>query len=146
MGEALKAGIRVQEFWDLTPAEVTLAIEAAVWQAEQDHRMRAWAVWHVAALSRTKRLPALSRLIQSPEAKPLSEEEAVERRSEFEEMSGRWNTLTPSPSPKMRGEKTLTPSPSPKGRGEKTLTPALSQRERGKCAFTPGPLPKGKGK
>ena len=66
--------------------------------------MRAWAVWHVAALSRVKRLPALSRLIQAPEAKPLSEEEAVERRSEFEEMSGRWKTLTPALSLWERGK------------------------------------------
>lgn len=102
--EALKAGVRVQEFWDLTPAEATMAIEAAIWQAEQEHRMRAWAVWHVAALSRVKKLPALSRLIQSPEAKPLSEEAAVDRRSEFEEMSGRWKTLTPGPLPKGKGK------------------------------------------
>ncbi|MBI4674381.1 MAG: DEAD/DEAH box helicase, partial [Chloroflexi bacterium] len=53
--------------------------------------------------------------------------------------------LTPSPSPKGRGEWSLTPSPSPKGRGEWSLTPSPSPKGRGEWSLTPGPSPKGRG-
>lgn len=47
--------------------------------------------------------------------------------------------LTPSPSPRGRGEDALTPGPSPRGRGEDTLTPGPSPKGRGGPILSPSP-------
>jgi hypothetical protein len=92
--EALRAGIPIGEFWDMTPRETVLVIEAAAWRAEQAQRGRAWLAWHVAALSRATRLPPLSRLFRLPGAKRLEGEDLEKRRREFEGMKQKFEKLT----------------------------------------------------
>jgi hypothetical protein len=86
LGEALKCGVGALEFWALTPREVYAAIEAAGWRLEQEHRRAGWLAWHVAALSRAKRLPALARMMGGGKAKALTSEELETRRQEYGEI------------------------------------------------------------
>lgn len=74
----------------MTPRETMQTIEAATWRLEQEQRERAWLAWHVAALSRAKKLPPLGRLLKSPEAKDLSGDELERRQEEFESMTANW--------------------------------------------------------
>ena len=53
---------------------------------EREHRRDAWLAWHIAALSRAKRLPALQRLLGSGKARALEGEELECRRRERDEM------------------------------------------------------------
>lgn len=76
----------VEAFWRLTPKETFAAIDAAAWRQDVDHRRNAWLAWHVAALSRAKRLPSLKRLVEPKDAKPLHGEELERRRQERDDM------------------------------------------------------------
>jgi len=67
-----------------------MAIEAAAWRMEQAQRGRAWLAWHIAALTRAKRLPRFQQLVGVHDAKPLEGDELAERRREFEEMTQAW--------------------------------------------------------
>ena len=69
----------------MTPRETVRVIEAAAWRLEQAHRDRLALAWHIAALMRTKKLPALERLLKPP-PKPLTGAELETRRREFEDM------------------------------------------------------------
>lgn len=59
----------------MTPRQLERAIRARVTQADREHNKLAWLAWHVAALSRAKKLPKLEALfvktrrqtVQSPE-------------------------------------------------------------------------------
>lgn len=82
-------GLAVEEFWALTPREMRLVFEARAEQARLAHRQRAWLAWHVAALTRAKRMPPLARLIPAPPARKLTAEEKERRAREFEEMKQR---------------------------------------------------------
>ena len=75
----------------MTPTETFMTIEAAAWHREQEHRLRAWLAWQTARLGRLKKFPTYDSLIKAPEAKALSDEEAIERRSEFEELKAKWH-------------------------------------------------------
>jgi hypothetical protein len=86
MVEALKCGVSVQAFWGMTPRETAAVIEAAAWRFDQEQRGRAWLAWHVAVLSRMKKIPPLQKLLANPKAKALSGEELEKRRQEFGEM------------------------------------------------------------
>ncbi len=79
----------------MTPVEVYMAIEASVWRMEREQRMTAWAVWHIAALTRARKMPALQALLKQPAAKALTPEEAEEKRAEFETMRQRWQAIRP---------------------------------------------------
>ena len=70
------------EFWDLTPRETWITIEAAGWRAERDARRDVALAWHVAALARTKILPSLRQLLHPPKARKLEGEELERRRAE----------------------------------------------------------------
>ena len=84
--QSLKCGIGVREFWSLTPRETYMVLEAATWRLEREHRRDAWLAWHIAALSRAKRLPPLQRLIAPGKARALQGEELERRRSEHREI------------------------------------------------------------
>ncbi len=88
--QALHAGVSLSVFWDLTPRETVQTIEAVNWRLEQDQRARAWLAWHVAALSRAKRMPLLSRMVNPPAARRLPPDEAEVRRKEFADMRAKW--------------------------------------------------------
>lgn len=84
MGEALRAGLTVAEFWDLTPRETERVLDAAAWRREQAHRRDLSLAWHTAALMRTRRLPSLAHLLRPPSQ--VANVPIEERRKEFEEM------------------------------------------------------------
>lgn len=83
---ALKCGVGVLEFWSLTPRETYAVIEASSCRLEREHRRDAWLAWHIAALSRAKRLPPLQRLIAPGKARALKGEELERRRAEHREI------------------------------------------------------------
>jgi len=85
--EALKLGVTVGEFWDMTPRETFMALNASVWRIEQEMARSLVLAWNIAALERTKRLPPLSKLLA-----PVSDKKQVpieDRRNEFEELKDR---------------------------------------------------------
>ena len=73
----------------MTPKETFEYIEAFTWRMDQEQRERIWTVWHIAAFTRAKRLPAYETLIQPKDGKQLSEEEKRIRQEEFEELRKR---------------------------------------------------------
>jgi len=77
--------VTVSEFWELTPRETFAVIDAALWREERQQRRDVALAWHVAALSRTKRLPSLKQLLNTKPAKPLKGKELERRRKEFRE-------------------------------------------------------------
>jgi hypothetical protein len=70
----------------MTPREMFAAIEAVSWRLEREHRRDAWLAWHIAALSRAKRMPPLQRLIAPGKARALDGEELERRRAEHREI------------------------------------------------------------
>jgi hypothetical protein len=95
--DALRAGLSVQEFWALTPRETWMTLEARAWRLQREsertgelirlaQKMLGWLAWHVAALQRSKRLPALQRLLGGGQTVELTPDEAAERKAEFEEL------------------------------------------------------------
>ena len=77
----------VGEFWDMTPRETFMALNAAVWRIEQEMARSLSLAWNIAALERTKRLPSLSKLLA-----PVADKQQApieERRREFEELKDR---------------------------------------------------------
>lgn len=77
----------VAEFWDQTPRETYLAIEAALWRDERAQRQQMAQAWYTAALTRTKKLPTLKQLTGIGTAKPLKGREFERRRKELKEMA-----------------------------------------------------------
>lgn len=82
------------EFWDLTPHETYLAIEAALWRDQQRQRQDIVLAWRTAALTRAKKMPSLAQLLAGP-AKPLTGQDLERRRREFKEMSATFDMSTP---------------------------------------------------
>lgn len=85
--EALRAGVDVLTFWNLTPAETVQTIEAAAWRERQERKARLSLAWHTAALSRAKRMPSHERLLKPP---PTPEELAQMKR-DHSQMVEAWN-------------------------------------------------------
>jgi hypothetical protein len=78
--------VPVLAFWDLTPRETYMTIEAAVWRDERQQRQIIAQAWGTAALTRAKRLPGLRQLLAGP-GKALKGRELEKREQEFEELS-----------------------------------------------------------
>lgn len=55
------------EFWASTPYLTKLAVEAHVSRQQHVHALSLFTAWHVAALSRQKRLPDLKKLLSRAE-------------------------------------------------------------------------------
>jgi len=83
----LRAGIGVLEFWDQTPRETFMAIDAAIWREEVRQKQNLTLAWQTAALTRAKRLPSLKQLLNTKPAKPLTGVELEKRRQEFRDMT-----------------------------------------------------------
>ena len=66
----------------MTPHETHFVMEAAAWQAERQAQKDVALAWHIAALSRTQRMPSLKHLLQPPKAKVLEGNELDKRRNE----------------------------------------------------------------
>jgi hypothetical protein len=78
--------VTVLEFWELTPRETTMTIEAAVWREERQQKADRARAWLAAALTRARRLPSLQQLLVSP-ARRLRGRERQQREQEFAEMT-----------------------------------------------------------
>lgn len=63
--------------------------KTAAWRWQQDQKRDAWLAWHIAALSRGKKLPSLARVMPKPPARTLKGAELRERQAEFAELSQR---------------------------------------------------------
>jgi hypothetical protein len=85
----LHAGIKVLEFWDLTPRETFMAIDASLWREEIQQKRDLTLAWQTAALTRAKRLPSLKQLLNTKPARPLHGAELEKRRQEFKEMTAK---------------------------------------------------------
>ena len=70
----------------MTPNETLATIEARAWQAEQERQRDLWLAWHIAALSRAKRLPSLKRLLGSGETRVLTGADLERRHQERREI------------------------------------------------------------
>ena len=88
MGSALKCGLTITEFWDSTPYEIFIAIDAFVWNVDRENKRDAWLAWNIAALTRAKRLPPLKRFLKGKpgKAKQLEGKELDQRRLEHQEI------------------------------------------------------------
>lgn len=53
----------LDEFWRRTPREFSLIVRAKENAYQRDHNRLAWAVWHIDALRRQKRLLPLKKLL-----------------------------------------------------------------------------------
>lgn len=97
MRGALRFGIDTLRFWDLTPKEVIAEMEAKSWKEDADRKNSIANAWLTAALVRSKRLPPLSKLLNSGPARKLVGEELEKRRQEFKDMTTNFdlNKLTP---------------------------------------------------
>lgn len=85
--QALRAGISVMEFWDLTPRETFMEIDASIWREEIQQKRDLVLAWQTAALTRAKRMPSLKQLLNTKQARPLVGQELEKRRKEFKEMT-----------------------------------------------------------
>lgn len=84
LSAALRVGLGVDEFWSLTPRELSLVMEARMWQAEQTRKLAVQQAWLTAVLERSKRVPPLKRLLGDDKARPLRGKELERRRAEHE--------------------------------------------------------------
>lgn len=91
MKQALRCGIGVAEFWEMTLRETLMAIDAAIWDERRRQKQNLSVAWHMAAMSRAKRLPSLKRVLSSTEttvkARPLKGAELRKRRKEYRELT-----------------------------------------------------------
>jgi len=78
-------GLKPQEFWELTPAELNAMAEGYRWRQEQRQQELTVLAWTTAALIRQKKLPRLERLLKSPESE-RHKKTAEEARREWEEL------------------------------------------------------------
>ena len=82
----MRCGASVAEFWDMTPRETYSYLTAFQWRQEREQKQALWQAWHVAYLTRAKRMPSLSKLLHPPQARALHGEELARRRQERDEM------------------------------------------------------------
>lgn len=91
MRQAVRCGIPVLDFWQMTPAETRLAMAAAGWREERQNKQQIALAWRTAALTRSKRLPSLASLLAG-KAKKLHGKELARRRQEFKQMTANLDT------------------------------------------------------
>lgn len=83
---ALRCGLSISEFWELTPKETLMQMEAVIWREKRQAKATITQAWLTAALGRVKRMPALAQLLAG-RARKLSGKELERRRREFREMN-----------------------------------------------------------
>lgn len=70
----------------MTPRELAASFEAAGWRRERDRERDTWLAWHVAALTRAKRMPELAEMLNPGRTRRLSREEYRRRKAEQAEL------------------------------------------------------------
>lgn len=86
------AGFSPFGFWDLTLWEFDAAMTGARRRIERDHQAQAWAVWHIAALSRVDRLPDFNSFARP--AAPRGPQGRDELQHNFDLLSAIWGAST----------------------------------------------------
>jgi len=71
------AGISPDQFWRMTPHELSLALAGYREKQEETVKLVLYHAWHTAAFERTKRLPSLNRILK-PEPRRYTPEEKEE--------------------------------------------------------------------
>lgn len=56
-------------FWDLTLREVYAISDGVAERLKREQKDRAWLAWHIAALTRTTKMPKLEKLVASDKPK-----------------------------------------------------------------------------
>jgi hypothetical protein len=70
-------GYDLDSFWDQTPRTLSLAFAAYDETQVNDYNGRAWLAWHMAALSRSKKLPPLRNLMSKVTTPKSAMEEQI---------------------------------------------------------------------
>ena len=66
-------------FWETTPFEFAIHLEAFNKRRKMDHQLQSWYAWHVAALSRCSKMPSLADFVGiSKEDKKAENERRLE--------------------------------------------------------------------
>lgn len=82
-------GLSVEAFWEITPREYAMHVRAENRRRREAQQRSAWLAWHMAALSRMKRLPTLKRFLGTDQARVLKGVELERRRAEHAELLAR---------------------------------------------------------
>ena len=77
----------VGEFWELTPHEVYLSIDAYIVRTSQQQKHDFTVAWLNAKLQRAKNIPSLKVLLLDKKAQKLTGKELAKRRDEFKQMT-----------------------------------------------------------
>jgi hypothetical protein len=85
--QALRCGLTIGEFWELTPHEVYLSIDAYLWRTGQQQRHDFTVAWLNAKLQRAKKIPSLKVMLMDKKAQKLTGKELAKRRDEFKQMT-----------------------------------------------------------
>jgi hypothetical protein len=92
MRQALRSGLSVAEFWEMTPAETYAVIEAANWREDQRLRQQVAMARLTASLVRAKRLPSLGSLLAKfSQPQKSSKKELRQRRRAFKKVASAEN-------------------------------------------------------
>lgn len=75
--EWLEAGFSEKDFWSNTPRQINMHFAAAKVIKINAYNDRAWVAYHVAMLTRMKKLPQYSRLIYKTPKKPQAWQEQM---------------------------------------------------------------------
>ena len=71
-------GLKPDEFWKLTQAELLVMAEGYTKKKKQQAKEMIYLAWHVAALNRAKELPSLDSLLRDSEPeKPQTDEQMM---------------------------------------------------------------------
>ena len=66
-----------------------MAMQAAQERERRHHEDMAWLAWHVAVLSRAKRMPSLNAVLGKNQTKQLTPDQVETRKAEFAELTER---------------------------------------------------------
>lgn len=74
-------GISNEEFWTLTPYLLGLATEGYSIENDRNHTHYVWLIWHLAAMTRAKKLGKLSDYLPAPKkvSKTIDENDIINR-------------------------------------------------------------------
>lgn len=84
MKQALRAGLKHDEFWNLSPLETRMFIRASIWRNNRLDDALISQAWHGEAFARQKRLQPLERVLRGNKGTvKLKGKELIQRKEEF---------------------------------------------------------------
>lgn len=74
----MSLGFDEDDFWRKTPRQIATAFKGKAAQFRREHNERAWMVWHIVAMPRSKRLPPIRKLmVKDRDRRPQSSEQML---------------------------------------------------------------------